>query len=216
MTREEIMKKITIILAILTLSFLFIVACSKIVIPEQPSQVEWTKDGWDHWKLGEYEDAEVSFNNALDIDSTYSDAYNGLGWTYIRMQKFTSSIDNFNTVKMLESGTQVAYEAFTGAAISFFMTDDFTNSIASAKMVTNMDPDNELYPFVFYRDGSISLFDVWLLLALDYFNTVDMANCIDAINNMRTIVGETSDFTSDNWDDINKEIVRLEAKDPTP
>ena len=206
------MKKIEIMLAVLTVSFLFIVACGSINIEKPKNQVQWTADGWTHWKNGEYEEAEESFNNAIEVDSTYSDAYNGLGWTYLRMQMFTSSINNFNTVKMLETGTQVAYEALAGAAVSFFETDDFANSIASAKEVADNDPD---YKFEFSRDKSITSFDIHLLLAMDYFESIDMTNCVKEINEMRKIVSETPDFTSNNWDEINKEIKRLAEKDPS-
>ncbi|MGQ9705960.1 MAG: tetratricopeptide repeat protein [bacterium] len=206
------MKKIAIALTILIASFLFIIACGKIDVPKEWSQEQWTEEGWRLWKLGEYEDAEDAFNSAIEKDDTYSDAYNGLGWTYLKMQMLSSSIDNFNTVKMLESGTIVAYQALVGAAVSFFYTDDFENSISSAREVVDNDPNNE---FVFSRDESITAFDIHLLLAMNYFETIDMANCIKEINVMRKIVGETEDFTSNNWDDINKEIKRLAEKDPS-
>ena len=217
------MKIITIVSTILAVSALLFTACDTVTVEEQKSQVEWTEEGWNNWSAGDYESAEECFNNALEVDNSYPDAYNGLGWTYIRMQLFSTAIDNFNTVKMLviidpdnpeydEDMVKFAYESYAGSAISFFMNDDFENSIAIANYlieVTNND-------FEFSRDTSITEFDIHLLLALNYVETVDMPNCVKEINAMRVNIGEQGNFNSDDWDEINQEIKRLMELDPSP
>ena len=54
-----------------------------------------TEYGWDLYEEGEYENANVWFEEAVFEDINYKDGYNGLGWTYGKLAKLDSSIANF-------------------------------------------------------------------------------------------------------------------------
>jgi Tfp pilus assembly protein PilF len=66
------------------------------------SLVENPKNKWAHYylgvtsdKLGKLADAEKHYSEAIDIDSSFSEAYNALGVVYSKQQKWKEAIKNF-------------------------------------------------------------------------------------------------------------------------
>jgi tetratricopeptide (TPR) repeat protein len=62
--------------------------------------------GWSSYRLGQYENAIVYFQQLLAIDPGYADAFAGIGWSYYRQQRYTDAIDNFQ--KALEIDKDLA------------------------------------------------------------------------------------------------------------
>ncbi|MFZ1947549.1 MAG: tetratricopeptide repeat protein [bacterium] len=54
-----------------------------------------TEEGWVLYEDGEYEAAVVKFFSATELDANYRDAYNGLGWTYGKLDSLQKAVTNF-------------------------------------------------------------------------------------------------------------------------
>jgi tetratricopeptide (TPR) repeat protein len=55
-----------------------------------------TAQGWELYEDGDYEGAIGKFDAATDLDANYSDAYNGLGWSYAKLDSLSKALTNFN------------------------------------------------------------------------------------------------------------------------
>lgn len=54
-----------------------------------------TADGWALYEADDYGGAVGKFRAAIDMDANYADAYNGLGWSFGKMDSLQQSVDNF-------------------------------------------------------------------------------------------------------------------------
>ena len=80
-------------------------------IPTSPVTLQSLIDeGFRYYQEGEYSEAITRFQEALerDVDPDNSlRAYQGLGWTYARIERYASSVNNFSfllSAEALESG----------------------------------------------------------------------------------------------------------------
>jgi tetratricopeptide (TPR) repeat protein len=179
-----------------------------------PSQADWTAEGWTCWQRGDYDGAEAAFGNALKVDPYYAEAHGGLGWTYMRMQSLDEAVDTFeDAILVAEQATlPVRQLIFMGAATAYEANDDYGISAQRGRyMINNLDGQN----FKFGPDTSVTGYDLYIILALDYFGLGQSDNCVWAINQMRAMVGESKTYKFTNWKNVTTEIERLIGKDPS-
>jgi tetratricopeptide (TPR) repeat protein len=177
------------------------------------SQQEWTADGWAAWQKGDYDGAELAFGNALKVDPYYADARGGLGWTYLRMQNLEEAVAAFEDGILMseQAGLPVRQLIYMGAATAYEANDDYRLSAARGRyMVNNLDGEN----FKFKADKKVTGYDLYIVMALDYYGLGDSTNCVWAINRMRSMAGEKPTYKFTNWKNITAEIERLIGKDP--
>lgn len=68
------------------LSVLFILnGCSSDSDPNTSSAVSYTEQGWRHYESGNYAQALLSFERAINFDENLADAHNGVGWSHLSL-----------------------------------------------------------------------------------------------------------------------------------
>lgn len=119
-------------------------------------------EGWQEYGAGNYEDAIVKCQQALDLeeDAASSEAYNGTGWARARLGQTLDSIDNFKKAVAKDPANA---DAHAGLAGMYFADDDYERSIASANLVLSLNPDYESH------HDSIKATDIRILLAECYY-----------------------------------------------
>ena len=76
-----LMMLIATILAVLTI----LNGCSSDSDPNTPSAVNYTEQGWRHYESGNYAQALLSFERAVNFDENLADAHNGIGWSHLSL-----------------------------------------------------------------------------------------------------------------------------------
>ena len=179
-----------------------------------PSQADWTAEGWACWARGDYDGAEAAFGNALKVDPYYAEAHGGLGWTYMRAHNLEEAVDTFeDAILVSEQATLIVRQlVYMGAATSYEANDDYELSAERGRyMINNLDGHN----FKFGPDESVTGYDLYIILALDYYGLGQADNCVWAINQMRGMIQEPKNYQFTNWKNTTTEIERLVGKDPS-
>ncbi len=70
---------------IFVLSILMLVGCSNDMETDAATASNHTGQGWHAYKLGDYTQALLSFERALNIDPEFADAHNGVGWCHLSL-----------------------------------------------------------------------------------------------------------------------------------
>jgi tetratricopeptide (TPR) repeat protein len=194
--------------------------CEKEGAPEEWSQADWTNAGWESWVQGNYEAAESGFGNALKVDPYYAEAHAGMGWTLLRTQNIEDAVGAFETAVLIgeQTGTrlEVRQAIYMGAATAYEACDEYKLSAARGRhMVNNLDGDNFKFLKKADPEGHITGYDLYIVLALDYYGLGDAGDCVWAINRMRRKIKEPTTYKFKNWKETTAEIERLIAKDPS-
>lgn len=183
------------------------------------SQAQWTAEGWTRWRAADYDGAVTAFGNALKVDPYYAEAHGGLGWTYLRMQDMEDAADVFEDAIMTseQAGTsmEVKQVIYMGATTAYEAIDEYKLSAERGRyMINNLDGAN----FRFVQASippTITGYDLYIVLALDYYGLGDATNCVWAINKMRGMLQEATNYKFKNWKETTAEIERLIKADPS-
>jgi tetratricopeptide (TPR) repeat protein len=190
--------------------------CEEEVMEPPPSQADWTAEGWAAWTAGDFDNAVRYFGNALKIDDNYMPAYNGLGWTYMRLQDTESSVSYFEDGVLYGAGyandDRDKRALYVGLAYALEASDDFDGSINAGETYLGMDPNGG---WIHPHDARITAYDAYIILAIDYFAEGNATKCVNMVNNMRLAIGESGDYTFTNWSALAGEIERLVNLDPS-
>ena len=71
--------------AILAFCYLIVSGCSSDSDPNTPSAVNYTERGWRFYESGDYPQALLSFERAINFDEALADAHNGVGWSHLSL-----------------------------------------------------------------------------------------------------------------------------------
>ncbi len=205
------------LLATAALFLILVAACTNEPAPPN-SQRDWAIEGWKHWLTADYEGAETAFGNALKVDPNFAEGYGGLGWTYIREQRLEDAVVNFEKGKLYaqQEGTPLATRqlVYMGGAVAYEAMDEYTYSVEFGRyMSDNLLPGGDAFDS--FYDAHVTTYDLYIILALDYYGLADETNTVWAINKMRVLVGEQGNYQFTTWEDATKEIERLVDKDPS-
>ncbi|MCK4593971.1 hypothetical protein KAU45_05675 [bacterium] len=132
------MKKILVTgLVIVGLALVF-AGCTEVTVPIPSNPEELCNKGWKDLIDGDATSAQTNFEAALEIDSAYTNAWNGLGWVAITRDDFESAFRSFSYAKQtignpLDQDTpekQNLYfkfymDAYFGSGLTFYMAGDF-------------------------------------------------------------------------------------------
>lgn len=186
------------------------------------SQAQWTAEGWACWRNADYDGAITAFGNALKVDPYYAEAHAGLGWTYVRMHTMEDAADVFEDAVMVaeQAGTavEVKHVIYMGAATAYESIDEYGLSAKRGRyMLNNLNGDAFKFIQAVPPDtkATVTVYDLYIVLALDYYGLGDADNCVWAINKMRGKIGESTNYTFKDWRDTTAEIERLIKKDPS-
>jgi tetratricopeptide (TPR) repeat protein len=186
------------------------------------SQAQWTADGWACWRAADYDAAITAFGNALKVDPYYAEAHGGLGWTYMRMHEMEEAADVFENAVLVseQAGTklEVKQMIFMGAATAYESIDEYQLSAERGRyMVNALKGDDFEFKQAVGENEKVTItgYDLYIVLALDYYGLGNANNCVWAINKMRGAIGETTNYKFKDWRNVTAEIERLIKKDPS-
>ncbi len=144
--------------------------CSKdqeVNIIAPPSVESKVQTGWSEFTLGHYESAAIQFESALDQDAMCYEAYNGLGWSYFKLEEYSSAIDYFQFLTPLrDTEPELAADAYAGLAVIYMTQDDDEKAVISAWEVLKI--AGESYRLA--HDPTITSIDIHALAARCLFN----------------------------------------------
>jgi tetratricopeptide (TPR) repeat protein len=144
--------------------------------PEGPTAEEITKDGWELYTARDYAGALAKFDEAISEDSTYVDAYVGMGWSYGKMTQLADCISSFQAA--LAKDVQNA-DALAGIALAHLANDEYDQAIANANQVLAVNPN---YSFA---HGNVTSRNLHIALAESYYCKGDFENAqsqVDILN----------------------------------
>jgi hypothetical protein len=193
--------------AMILASFVFI-GCEATPVVSPTSQQEFAEAGWQAWAANQFVSAHEMFGNSYKMDDSYADAYNGDAWTYFREEDLPTAFSKFMRAQYIDN---TLLDSYVGNSAVLLYMGYFSDSALYGTYVSDNAGDN----YTFIRDASVTSYDVYMVLALDYFGLGNAASCCSHINNMRRIIGEPTNFSSADWVAIGNEIDRLSGLDPS-
>ena len=148
------------ILAVLNLS-----GCSSDSEPNTPSAVNYTEQGWRHYKSDNYAQALLSFERALNFDEELADAHNGVGWSHLSLSLNPPlAQEAFQNAVQLDASNA---DAWVGLANILYLRNKGTNDFRSAiRAIDNALQGDAQYLF---RHDYDSKADLYALKASCYF-----------------------------------------------
>ena len=120
-----------IVCAVLFIPYLLILnGCSSDSDPDTPSAVNYTAQGWQLYTSGDYAQALLSFERAVNFDETLADAYNGIGWSHLSLSLNTSlAQEAFQNAVQLDTSNA---DAWVGLANLLYLRNKDANDFRSA------------------------------------------------------------------------------------
>lgn len=139
------------------------------------SPQQLTALGWDAFKSGDYLTAYNRFQSAVDRDRSYSDAYNGLGWSAGRIRGRLPETDVHFARSLALDTTR--YDALGGWAFAVYQSGNWTSAINKADSLLHRRPG-----WRFLHEPTLDFRDVWILTAAAYYNLGDFASSYSIIS----------------------------------
>lgn len=152
--------------------------CREKLVADTP---DFTEYGWELWMELDYTGAIVQFEEALALDETYADTWNGLGWSYIELGEADTSDPKFDRGILLEDTTEVIVELLAGRAFSSLATGDFTAAITDAKAALTASP-----VWIFKRDITITYEDLMITVATGFYGSASFDSSLVWVKKLDT------------------------------
>ncbi len=104
--------------------------CSGDSDPSPTDAVNYLDRGWSSYEAGDYTQALLSFERAINFDETLADAYNGVGWSHLSLS-LTPPLaqEAFQQAVQLDSTNS---DAWVGLATLLFLRHDDANDLRTA------------------------------------------------------------------------------------
>ena len=151
--------------AILVSCFLMLSGCSSDSDPNTPSAVNYTEQGWNFYKSGDYAQALLRFERAVNFDEALADAHNGIGWSHLSLSLNPPlAQEAFQNAVQLDASNA---DAWVGLANLLYLRNKNTTDFRSAILAI----DNALQGDTQYlfRHDYRSKADLYALTASCYF-----------------------------------------------
>lgn len=149
---------------------LIVVGCREKIIPETPDYVEY---GWELMAEGSYRAAIEQFLVGTDLDDSYTDGWNGLGWAYTKLGVPDTSEDYFTDGVALGDTTIVGTEVLAGRAFARLALGRFTGSVSDGKAALLLTPT-----WIFQRDVTITHEHLTLTVATGFYGLGEFDSCL--------------------------------------
>lgn len=171
--------------------FLTLIGCSDDIDTNTSSAISHTDQGWLSYNYGNYTQALLNFERALNSNPEYADAYNGVGWSQLSLSlTLTLAQESFQNAVRYDSSNA---DAWIGLANVLYLRNKENSDFRSAiRAIDNALDGDDTY---LYRHDYRSIADIYALKAACYFylgeiqlakEEIDNAQQIDAEN--RTVI----------------------------
>jgi tetratricopeptide (TPR) repeat protein len=142
---------------------LVIISCQKDGgTSEDKTASQLVAEAWTAFSAGDYQTAVDRCNEAIAKDGNLVDAYNGAGWSNAKLNALATSVTQFNA-GLAKDPSNLDMKA--GLAFVFNAQKNYSQSITFANQVIQTNSS-----WSFSRNGAISVADLRLLLAENYFS----------------------------------------------
>lgn len=169
----------------LTLALLsFLIACEE----DPATQVE---RGWQLFESGDFLEARSAFMNAAASGST--DAYNGLGWSYLRLDSISEA-----RIAFAFASSDSNPEIYAGWSSANVLSEDFQKALEKSAVVLRQDAN-----FVFSHDTDVDYKDMIWQRAYCYYHLGQYALSLQEIQKI------SPNFNSANPADILNKLESL-------
>jgi tetratricopeptide (TPR) repeat protein len=160
-----------------------------------------TAEGWALFETGDFASAISKFEAAISTDTTYADAYNGLGWSHLRLDSLNRSISDFT--ESLSRGLPTV-DPYAGQAIAYrdHEPPGCREAITSADSALHRD-----LRYVFLHAQELDWRDLRLILTQCYFETgeYDLAKTqVDSLNPDNVLDPDLDTFVADLLTEIQR------------
>lgn len=135
---------------------LLILGCSSDSETVSATAVTHTQQGWSAYNSGNYTQALLNFERALNSDPEYADAHNGVGWSHLSLSLTVSlALDAFRNAVRYDSSNA---DAWVGLANTLYLrykdTSDFEDAIKAIDNALNADT-KYLYRHDYYTNAEL-------------------------------------------------------------
>jgi tetratricopeptide (TPR) repeat protein len=141
-----------------------------------PDAASLTAEGWAHYEQGRYPDAIGKFDAAVEADPAYADAYNGLGWSYGKLDSLAEAAANF---AWCISNGETGPDPYAGQAPVLRDLDppQFSNAITAASTALSKSSTYE-----FSHNEDFDWRDLRLIMAQCYFQLKDYTQALAQVD----------------------------------
>ena len=162
-----------------------------------------TAEGWALFESGDDEGALVKFARAVELDDSYADAYNGLGWTYARLDSLNKSLLSFGKAISRTGTGDILTDAYAGSSPAYRDLDTRPSHFDSASVyaASALSLDDQ---YVFEYDDNFDWHDLHLIKAQSYFGLGDYASAYEEVTAIsdRILDPDSAAFIEDLADEI--------------
>ena len=139
--------------------------CSSDSDPNTSSAVNYTEQGWRHYASGNYAQALLSFERAVNFDENLADAHNGIGWSHLSLSlNPLLAQEAFQNAVQLDASNA---DAWVGLAnILYLRNKEVTDFRSAIRAIDNALEGDAQYLF---RHDYRSKADLYALKASCYF-----------------------------------------------
>ena len=178
-----------IIRAAILVCCLILIGCSSDSDPNTSSAIDYTERGWNHYKAGNYAQALLSFERAVNFDENLADAHNGIGWSHLSL-----SLNPLLTQEAFQNAVQLDAanaDAWVGLAnVLYLRNNQASTQQATIKEISDFGSairaiDNALQgdPQYLYRHDYRSKADLYALKASCYYYLGEHQSAEVEVNN---------------------------------
>lgn len=139
--------------------------CSSDSDPNTPSAVNYTAQGWRFYESGDYPQALLSFERAINFDEALAEAHNGVGWSHLSLSlNPLLAQEAFQNAVQLDASNA---DAWVGLAnVLYLRNKDTTDFRAAIRAIDNALQGDAQYLF---RHDYRSKADLYALKASCYY-----------------------------------------------
>ena len=156
---------------LVSLMALIMGGCRDRIEPETPDYVEY---GWELMADSLHRAAIVQFEAGTDLEASYADGWNGLGWAFARLGAADTSAERFTTAGTKSDTTIVGTEILAGRSFARLALGEFSGAVSDAKGALALTPD-----WVFRRDPAAVTYEhLYLTAATGFYGLGEFDSCL--------------------------------------
>ena len=154
----------------------------------EPIDSDFSQFGWKYYENGDYVGARDWFKEALKDDSTFADAYNGIGWSLGHLGQADSARKYFELwIDQADEESDYLFDYYAGLAFSYNALGNDQQALFNAQSNFFGKQDvvsGDIWCFCHRKD--INQIDVRLIQAISQFRLGLFSDCLVTINDTYT------------------------------
>ena len=154
----------------------------------EPIDSDFSQFGWKYYENGDYIGARDWFKEALKDDSTFADAYNGIGWSLGHLGQADSARKYFELwIAQADEESDYLFDYYAGLAFAYNALGNDQQALFNAQSNFFGKQDvvsGDIWCFCHRKD--INQIDVRLIQAISQFRLGLFSDCLVTINDIYT------------------------------